>query len=30
VAQWQFDPPLAKGRPVLVLAHQDFSFSAAH
>jgi TonB family protein len=30
VSQWQFDPPLLKGRPVLVLAHQDFSFSAAH
>lgn len=26
VSQWQFEPPTAKGRPVLVLAQQDFSF----
>jgi TonB family protein len=29
VSQWQFDPPLSKGVPVLVLAQQDFSFKAA-
>jgi TonB family protein len=29
VSQWQFDPPLAKGRPVLVLAQQDFTFKPA-
>jgi TonB family protein len=28
VAQWQFDAPLRKGRPVLVLAQQDFNFKA--
>jgi TonB family protein len=27
VSQWQFDPPTAKGRPVLVVAQQDFSFN---
>jgi TonB family protein len=26
VGEWQFDPPLRKGRPVLVLAQQDFTF----
>jgi TonB family protein len=26
VSQWQFDPPTSKGRPVLVLAQQDFNF----
>jgi TonB family protein len=26
VAQWQFEPPTVKGRPVLVLAQQDFNF----
>lgn len=26
VAQWQFDPPMSKGRPVLVVAQQDFHF----
>jgi TonB family protein len=26
VSQWQFEPPTSKGRPVLVLAQQDFSF----
>jgi periplasmic protein TonB len=26
VAQWQFDPPTSKGRPVLVAAQQDFHF----
>lgn len=26
VEQWRFEPPLRKGRPVLVLARQDFSF----
>jgi TonB family protein len=26
VSQWQFDPPTSKGRPVLVLAKQDFNF----
>lgn len=26
VRQWQFDPPLFKGHPVLVLAHQEFKF----
>jgi len=29
VAQWQFDPPTVKGRPVLVLAQQDFNFKPA-
>jgi TonB family protein len=29
VAQWQFAPPMSKGRPVLVLAHQDFDFKPA-
>jgi TonB family protein len=26
VEQWRFEPPVRKGRPVLVLARQDFSF----
>jgi TonB family protein len=26
VSQWQFDPPTAKGKPVLVLARQNFNF----
>jgi len=26
VEQWKFEPPLRKGRPVLVLAQQNFSF----
>lgn len=26
VEQWHFEPPVRKGRPVLVLARQDFSF----
>jgi TonB family protein len=26
VSQWHFDPPLSRGRAVLVLAQQDFSF----
>jgi TonB family protein len=26
VEQWQFEPPVSKGRPVFVLAHQDFDF----
>ncbi|HTU00159.1 MAG TPA: TonB family protein, partial [Candidatus Sulfotelmatobacter sp.] len=29
VAQWQFAPPMSKGRPVLVLAYQDFNFKPA-
>jgi len=29
VSQWQFDPPTVKGRPVLVLAHQDIDFKPA-
>jgi TonB family protein len=29
VAQWQFDPPLQRGRPALVLAQQDFTFKPA-
>jgi TonB family protein len=29
VGQWQFDPPMQKGRPVLVLAQQDFTFKPA-
>jgi TonB family protein len=29
VGQWQFDPPMYKGSPVLVLAQQDFSFKPA-
>jgi TonB family protein len=29
VSQWQFDRPLSKGVPVLVLAHQDFDFKPA-
>ncbi len=27
VSQWRFDPPLRKGKPVLVHAEQDFTFS---
>jgi TonB family protein len=27
VEQWRFEPPLRKGRPVLVLARQDFNFA---
>jgi TonB family protein len=27
VSQWVFDPPTSKGKPVLVLAQQDFSFN---
>jgi TonB family protein len=26
VSQWQFDPPLSKGRPVLAVAQQEFNF----
>ena len=26
VEQWQFEPPVSKGKPVFVLAHQDFDF----
>jgi TonB family protein len=26
VSQWQFEPPVSKGQPVIVLAQQDFSF----
>lgn len=26
VSQWQFDPPTSKGRPVLVVAQQEFNF----
>jgi TonB family protein len=26
VEQWRFEPPLRKGRPVLVLAQQEFNF----
>jgi TonB family protein len=29
VSQWQFDPPLQNGRPVVVLAQQDFTFKPA-
>jgi TonB family protein len=29
VAQWQFDAPMKKGHPVLVLAQQDFNFKPA-
>jgi TonB family protein len=29
VEQWQFDPPLMNGRPVLTLAQQDFDFKPA-
>jgi TonB family protein len=29
LSQWQFEPPLLKGRPVLVLAHQEFNFKPA-
>lgn len=28
VEQWRFEPPLRKGRPVLVYAHQEFTFQA--
>ncbi len=28
VTQWEFEPPVSKGRPVLVLARQDFNFEA--
>ena len=27
VTQWQFEPPLSHGRPVLVAARQDFNFT---
>jgi len=30
VRGWRFDPPLCKGRPVLVLAHQQFKFVPKH
>ena len=26
VSQWQFAPPVSNGKPVLVVASQDFSF----
>ena len=26
VTQWRFEPPTAKGKPVLVRAQQDFAF----
>jgi len=29
VEQWQFEPPLLRGRPVLALAQQDFNFKPA-
>ena len=29
VAQWEFEPPMSKGKPVLVLARQDFDFKPA-
>lgn len=29
VSQWQFEPPMSKGRPVLVAARQDFNFRPA-
>lgn len=29
VSQWEFEPPTLKGRPVVVLAHQDFKFKPA-
>jgi TonB family protein len=29
VAQWEFEPPMCKGRPVLVRAQQDFDFKPA-
>jgi TonB family protein len=29
VSQWVFDPPTSKGKPVLVLAQQDFSFKSS-
>jgi len=29
VSQWQFEPPLSHGRPVLVSARQDFNFTPA-
>ena len=29
VEQWQFEPPVSKGRSVLVLAQQDFDFKTA-
>jgi TonB family protein len=28
VAQWQFEPPLSKGKPTIVLVEQDFDFAA--
>jgi TonB family protein len=27
VSQWQFEPPMSRGRPVLVSARQDFNFN---
>lgn len=29
VSQWEFEPPLSHGRPVLVAARQDFNFTPA-
>jgi TonB family protein len=29
IEQWQFEPPMLKGRPTLVLAEQDFDFKQA-
>lgn len=29
VSQWQFEPPMSRGRPVLVAARQDFNFQPA-
>lgn len=29
VSQWQFEPPLSHGQPVLVAARQDFNFTPA-
>lgn len=29
VGQWEFEPPMSKGRPVVLLARQDFEFKPA-
>jgi TonB family protein len=29
VSQWQFEPPLSRGKPTIVLVAQDFNFPAA-
>ena len=30
ISKWQFEPPMSRGRPVLVSATQDFNFRPSH